>query len=405
MPARLGAPTMSPKESSGMGELRARDLTPAVFVGRQAELKLLLAGLDRAFERTGGMFLLSGEPGIGKTRLAEALTVEALRRGAAVFSGRSTQAEGAPPYWPWVQILRSLIRDVGEEEFGRLAGPALVQILQVVPELRGHFPDAPSASVDDEQARFRIYDSVTRVLLDAATKRPIVLVLDDMHWADVPTLLVLKLLAGSLAQSSVMVIATYRDRELPADNPLRAQLADFVRAGESTQIAITGLNRADVVQLFRALTRFDLDANMVHRLLSQTAGNPFFLSELAKAFATEDLDSTRWTASDSTDSIPSGVDAVLRRSVEGLSDDCRRILDVRPLPARNCSWTCSRPPPEPYARESSAFSMKRSPKGLRPASTVATPSRMASFATPSTAVCRPLVEASSMPASDVFWRS
>lgn len=311
-----------------MGELRARDLTPAVFVGRQAELKLLLAGLDRAFERTGGMFLLSGEPGIGKTRLAEALTVEALRRGAAVFSGRSTQAEGAPPYWPWVQILRSLIRDVGEEEFGRLAGPALVQILQVVPELRGHFPDAPSASVDDEQARFRIYDSVTRVLLDAATKRPIVLVLDDMHWADVPTLLVLKLLAGSLAQSSVMVIATYRDRELPADNPLRAQLADFVRAGESTQIAITGLNRADVVQLFRALTGFDLDANMVHRLLSQTAGNPFFLSELAKAFATEDLDSPRWTASDSTDSIPSGVDAVLRRSVEGLSDDCRRMLDV-----------------------------------------------------------------------------
>src|SRR6266568_5115292 len=334
---------MSPKESSGMGELRARDLTPAVFVGRQAELKLLLVGLDRAFERTGGMFLLSGEPGIGKTRLAEALTVEALRRGAAVFSGRSTQAEGAPPYWPWVQILRSLIRDVGEEEFGRLAGPALVQILQVVPELRGHFPDAPSVSVDDEQARFRIYDSVTRVLLDAATKRPIVLVLDDMHWADVPTLLVLNLLAGSLAQSSVMVIATYRDRELPADKALRAQLAAFVRAGESNQIPRTA-SRAESTPCCGAVSK------------------------------------------------------VYRTIAAGCSMS-------RPLPARNCSWTCSRPPPEPYARESSAFSMKRSPKGLRPASTVAAPSRMASFATPSTAVCRPLVEASSMPASDVFWRS
>jgi ATP/maltotriose-dependent transcriptional regulator MalT len=274
------------------------------------------------------MFLLHGEPGIGKTRLAEALTVDARRRGAAVFSGRSTQAEGAPPYWPWVQILRSLIRDVGEQEFGRLAGPSLVQILQVVPELRGHFPDALPASVDDEHARFRIYDSVTQLLLDAATKRPLVLVLDDMHWADAPTLLVLKLLAGALAQSSVMVIVTYRDRELPADNPLRLQLADFVRAGETIEIAVTGLTHPDVVNLFRALTGFDLDASMVQRLLSQTAGNPFFLSELAKAFANEDQDSTRWKGSSSADSVPSGVDAVLRRSVDGLSDDCRRMLDV-----------------------------------------------------------------------------
>jgi DNA-binding CsgD family transcriptional regulator len=311
-----------------MGELGPRDLTRAVFVGRQAELKLLLAGLDRVFERTGGMFLLSGEPGIGKTCLAEALTFEARRRGAAVFSGRSTQAEGAPPYWPWVQILRSLIRDLGEEEFGALAGPRLAQILQVVPELRGHFPNARQASAEDDQARFHIYDSVTQVLLDAATKRPVVLVLDDMHWADAPTLLLLKLLAGSFAQSSVMVIVTYRDRELPADNPLRAQLADFVRAGQTTEIAVSGLSHADVVALFRALTGFDLDASMVHRLHSQTAGNPFFLSELAKAFATEDLDSTRWKASTSADSVPRGVDAVLRRSVEGLSDDCRRMLDI-----------------------------------------------------------------------------
>ncbi len=311
-----------------MGELQLPDLTPAVFVGRQAELKQLLAGLDRAFQRTGGMFLLSGEPGIGKTRLAEALTVEARRRGAAVFSGRSTQAEGAPPYWPWVQILRSLIRDVGEQEFGALAGPRLAQILQLVPELRAQFPDAGQASVEDEQARFQTYDSVTQVLLDSAMKRPVVLVLDDMHWADAPTLLVLKLLAGDLARSPAMVIVTYRDRELPANNPLRAQLADFVRAGETTEIALTGLNHADVVHLFRALTGFELGASMVDRLLSQTGGNPFFLSELAKSFATEDPDSTRWTAFDSGDTVPSGVEAVLRRTVEGLSDDCRRMLDV-----------------------------------------------------------------------------
>jgi len=119
-----------------MGELRTRDTTPNVFVGRKAELKQLLAGLDGVFERNGGLFLLSGEPGIGKTRLAERIRLEARTRGVAVLWGRSTQAEGAPPYWPWIQILRSLLKDRGPEEFGRLAGPGLAQVLQIVPDLR-----------------------------------------------------------------------------------------------------------------------------------------------------------------------------------------------------------------------------------------------------------------------------
>src|SRR5258708_11850189 len=125
-----------------------------------------------------------------------------------------------------------------------------------------------------------------------------------------------------------MVIVTFRDRGLARDGPLRVQVADFVRAGETTEIAIVGLNQADVAHLFRALTGFDLDADMLHRLVSQTAGNPFFISELAKAFATDDQDSPRWKYSDLAGSVPSGVDAVLRRSIEGLSGDCRRMLEV-----------------------------------------------------------------------------
>ena len=184
-------------------------MTPTVFVGRQPELKQLLAGLDRMFAREGGLFLLSGEPGIGKTRLAERMSIDARRRDAAVFWGRSSQDEGAPPYWPWVQILRSLLRDLGTEEFGRLAGAGLADVLQVVPEFRHHFLDLIPGSVEDDSTRFRIYDSVTQLLLDAAAKRPILLVLDDLHWADVPSVLLLKLLVPALDQSSVMVIVTY----------------------------------------------------------------------------------------------------------------------------------------------------------------------------------------------------
>src|SRR5438876_7195387 len=190
---------MCPEGSRTMGELRTRDTTPNVFVGRKAELKQLLAGLDGVFERNGGLFLLSGEPGIGKTRLAERIRLEARTRGVAVLWGRSTQAEGAPPYWPWIQILRSLLKDRGPEEFGRLAGPGLAQVLQIVPDLRRHFADVSRPSVDEETTRFGIYDSVIQLLVDASTERPILLVLDDMHWADAPSVLLLAAGARSRA--------------------------------------------------------------------------------------------------------------------------------------------------------------------------------------------------------------
>jgi predicted ATPase len=209
---------MCPAVDSGDQQL-PKDTPLTVFVGRQAELRQLLGGLDRAFERRGGLFLLSGEPGIGKTRAAEQLDRAARKRGVPVLWGGSTQAEGAPPYWPWVQILRALLRDLGVAEFGRLAGPGLARILQVVPDLRSHFPDVGPSSMDGDQTRFGIYDSVTQLLLDAAATRPIVIVLDDLHWADTASLLVLQLLAGLLPHSHLMVIGTYRERELGADHP------------------------------------------------------------------------------------------------------------------------------------------------------------------------------------------
>src|SRR5262249_43176282 len=205
----------------------------------------LRAGLAGAFEQRGGMFLLTGEPGIGKTRLAEQLVREAEQQGAAAFWGQSTKAEGAPPYWPWVQILRSLLRDLGQSEFMRLAGPGLAQILHIVPELRGQFPEVAPASIEDDAARFAIYDSVAQLLLQTVARRPMVLVLEDLHWADAPSLLLLQLLADPLPRSALMVIGTYRDRELTANHLLRTQLADFIRRGETAEIPVAGLTDAD----------------------------------------------------------------------------------------------------------------------------------------------------------------
>ncbi|MDQ6742305.1 MAG: AAA family ATPase, partial [Candidatus Dormibacteraeota bacterium] len=314
-----------------MGERAPRDTATNVFVGRQAELTQLRDGLDRLFEGSGAMFLLSGEPGIGKTRLAEQLAIEARLRQARVFWGRCTQTEGAPPYWAWVQILRSLLRDLGETEFGRLAGPRLAQILQVVPELRGHFNDVDPISLDDEQARFRIYDSVTQLVVDAGSKAPIVLVLDDLHWADTPSLLVLQLLAGVLPQSAVMVLGTYRDRELAVSHPLRTHLADFVRRGETTQMSVGGLEESDVVGLVRGLTGFQPVRDLVRRLQSRTGGNPFFLRELARNLGHYGEEQSQRDSAPFADAVPGGVAAVLSRRIETLSDDCRSALEVAAL--------------------------------------------------------------------------
>ena len=311
-----------------MSELLPQDAHLTVFVGRNAELRQLITGLDRALEGRGGMFLVSGEPGIGKTRVAEELALGARKRGATVYWGRSTLAEGAPPYWPWVQILRSLLRDVGEAEFRRLAGSGLPQILQVVPDLRGYFADVTPTSIDDDRTRFGIYDSVMQLLLNAGRARPMVLVVDDLHWADTPSLLLLQLLAGHLPHSRLMVIGTYRDLELGADHPLRTHLADFVRRGETTELRISGLKDPDVVSLLRVLTGFEPAVDVVRRLQAQTGGNPFFLSELARSLGDGDAEPSRWKFSASTDVVPQGIGAVLRRRIEALSADCRSALEI-----------------------------------------------------------------------------
>src|SRR5260370_2742549 len=155
--------TIWPDRTNAMSELLPQETQPPLFVGRSAELRQLVAGLEHVLEGRGGMFLLSGEPGIGKTRVAEQLALEAQKRGAAVYWGRSTLAEGAPPYWPWVQILRSVLRDVGDAAFRRLAGSGLPQILQVVPDLRGHVSVVAPTSRADDPPRFGIYSSLAHV--------------------------------------------------------------------------------------------------------------------------------------------------------------------------------------------------------------------------------------------------
>jgi DNA-binding winged helix-turn-helix (wHTH) protein len=186
-----------------------------IFVGRAEAMRDLEAALAAAFADDGRLVLVVGEPGIGKTRTAEELARRATAAGAAVHTGRCHEGEGAPAFWLWTQVLRSVLAGVGTAAVTAELGDAARAAMQLVPELGGRVPAPPDASADalggSTEARFRLFESVTMVLRHAARVAPIVIVLDDLHWADKPSLLLLQFLARELRGAAMLVVGTYRD--------------------------------------------------------------------------------------------------------------------------------------------------------------------------------------------------
>ena len=174
----------------------------------------------------------SGEPGIGKTRVADELATYASLRGAQVLWGRCYESEGAPVYWPWVQVIRSYVHERDDATLRSEMGTGAADIAQVVSNIHDRLPGLPSPpALEPEQARFRLFDSVATFLKNAARNQPLVLILDDLHSADEPSLRLLQFLARELRGAPLLVLATYRDMQLgPAPPALRRALAAGRRA-------------------------------------------------------------------------------------------------------------------------------------------------------------------------------
>jgi DNA-binding SARP family transcriptional activator len=172
----------------------------ATFVGRERELVALAGGLDDAIAGRGRVILLAGEPGIGKSRLADELMGRARECGARVLVGRCWEAGGAPAYWPWAQALRPYLRETDREALRTQLGEAGTDVAAVLPEVRDLLPDLPPpTALDSEGARFRLLESVASFLRNAASATPLALFLDDLHAGDAPSLLLLRFVAGQLA--------------------------------------------------------------------------------------------------------------------------------------------------------------------------------------------------------------
>ena len=288
---------------------------PGPFVGRGRELEGLLAAWQNAL--AGGLrtVLIAGEPGVGKTRLAGEWSQQAYGQGAVVLYGRCDEDLGAP-YQPFAEALRALVPCIGANRLRALRGAEA--LLPLVPGLTDVLPDlaAPTRS-DPDTERYALFDAVVALLEIACPGAPIVLVVDDLHWAAKPTLLLLRHLLRFGDHARVQIVGTYRSTDLDRSHPLAAMLADLHRDGTANRLNLSGLDEDDVTA-YVAEAGYD-DEELAHALASVTGGNPFFLIE-----ALRHVDESGGVWDQST--LPQGVREAVSRRLSRLPAETNKAL-------------------------------------------------------------------------------
>ncbi|GII56684.1 helix-turn-helix transcriptional regulator [Planotetraspora thailandica] len=272
--------------------MRIDDVTLGL-IGRDHPAAMVRAEIGRAAQSHGGLVLVTGEAGIGKTALVTGAAHEARRLGALVLGGSCWDSDNAPGYWPWVQVLRGVRRVVTPQEWAAAQGAAGGGLAALLGESSG----------GDVADGFPLYDAVTSALVFISQSRPVVVVLDDLHWADAASLKLLEFAARHTWFERLLLIGTYRDVEVDhADHPLRPLLLPL--AARATTITLTGLDRDGVGALMARTAGQEPSADLVEEVHLRTGGNPFFVEQTARL----------WRSGGSVATIAPGVrDTLLRR--------------------------------------------------------------------------------------------
>ncbi|HEU5003126.1 MAG TPA: BTAD domain-containing putative transcriptional regulator [Actinomycetota bacterium] len=316
--------------ASGRDEARSSAELPAPagpapesvpFVGRAVELAMLEGALRDALGGDSRVVVISGEPGIGKTRLAEELSSRATPQGAVVVWGRCYEAGAAPPLWPWSQVLSALAAGGDDPNLAALATePALGGI---------------EAETIPEAARLQMFTRLADALAEAAWRRPLAIVLDDLQWADTASLLFLQFLASHVTGAPLLVIGTHRDVGIDARHPLVGALARLAPLRSTRRIPLGGL-AVDDVAAFLDATAPSVGTEVPGVVHRRTAGNPFFVREVVRLIAADQpADGVGTTGDGAVNAIPCGVRDVVRGRLALLGDAVRQVLDIGAVVGRD----------------------------------------------------------------------
>jgi tetratricopeptide (TPR) repeat protein len=317
------------RKSIGRGKAANAETAHDVFVGREAELRALTDSLDDARAGRGHVLLLSGEPGIGKSRLVNQFGVRARDDRVRLVWGHCWEAGGAPPYWPWVQLLRSYLRGEDPDSIRAHIGVGAADIAQMLPEVRDLFPDLPPPpTVDPDSARFQLFDSTASLLIGSASNDALVLVLEDLHAGDTPSLLLLRFLANQIGDTRLLILGTYRDVELTPEHPLTSAVAELSRAPSTRRIHLRGLSEENVATFVAAASGTPLPGALISALHRETNGNPLFLGEAVRLLAAEGRLGRLTDPATLRIAVPRGVREVIGRRIQHLDDACKDALSV-----------------------------------------------------------------------------
>jgi len=311
---------------AGIPEEPEDDRVP--LVARDRERAQLLAALEEAGRGTGAAVLIQGDAGVGKSRLAEEIALEADQRGFRVLQARCSERGVATPFAPWVDLLRAGIEDTDPDTLRMALGDAGAEIARVLPELRSMFPDIPEPErLPSDQERRYILESVAEFIARGSATRPLVLVIDDVHWADEASIALLEETCPHVSNYPILFLATSR----PPHQPLASFVARAVKDRDLSLIELDPLDETGVHALLDALTGQDAPDAVVGQMTTRTGGNPFYVTELVQHLREEGIgfDSDgAWLAEPDLAGagVPDSIRLVLHARLDRVDDEVRRVL-------------------------------------------------------------------------------
>lgn len=318
------------------------------FVGRTGEWLALREMLERSIAGHGAVILLAGEPGIGKSRLLEELGGLATARGAQVLSGHCYELEQNVAYAPVVEALRPLLPAVARAPLS--CSPALLATLAtLLPDLRAIRPDLPvHPPLPPDEERTRLLAALAQILRRCAQAEPLVLLLDDLQWADPSTLQLLHFLGRQVADQALLLVGAYRTTRVDSQHPLTVLRQQLARLDVLTEITLPALGEADVVQLLEILGGGQGEPELVRHLYRETEGHPYFLAEVLRTLLQEGIAAVdaqgrwrvldgRWEDAQRWRPLPSNVRATVLGRLDRLPLDDRRLIDYAAVVGTACS--------------------------------------------------------------------
>ena len=307
------------------------------LIDRVGEMTLLREAVDRAVHSEGGVVILHGEAGIGKTRLAKELGAYARLRGMQVLRGRCPalfRMDGVPPYVLWNEVIKDYLQVCTPEQLYRVIGFYPSEVCKLAPEVKqklGAFPQ--SLPISPEHERDRLFEAVSQLITNISKEAPLLVVLDDLQWTDQSSLLLMHYLARSLDRESLVLLGTYRDTDIDQRHPLSPVLTELNRERLLQSVPLKRMSLDEVSEMIKQiLEQDDVPKEFCRLVYEKTRGNPFFVEEVIKSLKEEEViyrEENKWKIKEVLKiEFPETVKSVLKARMSRLDEECQNALTM-----------------------------------------------------------------------------